>query len=413
MRLINTRTLELEQFGNAGLPSYAILSHRWEEEEVLFDDMTAAVSKVHLKHGYAKIAAFCSEAGSQGFGYGWVDTCCIDKTSSAELSEAINSMYKWYSESSKCHAYLSDVTKLRTESTFREDFCSSRWFTRGWTLQELLAPESLVFYNRDWNKLGSKWELQEFATAVTKIDRYHLLLRPTEASVAQKMSWASERQTTRTQDIAYSLVGLFDVNIPLLYGEGMNAFRRLQLEIIQQSDDESIFAWTQQDAFWADKPGTALFADLPANFKNSQDIVQAKVFPWSLRTPYVNTNKGLNFEMRRLKSDADDLVTAPQSQRQQYCDYVVPLNCKIEGAKNQAIVLYFNDSKIFWGESRVHRVHINNLDSIELTAPEQQTVISKKVLVVGHRELRSGLLKYPRDWKKSEEKLRRERRVLE
>jgi hypothetical protein len=179
----------------------------------------------------------------------WIDSCCIDKTSSAELSEAINSMFRWYQNAQVCYAYLSDVPAIEDLDHYRKDseFRRSKWFTRGWTLQELLAPEIVVFYNHDWVEIGTKALMSGVIRSITNIDRGFLMgeseIKP--ACVAQKMSWASRRKTTRLEDTAYCLMGLFDVNMPLLYGEGEKAFYRLQLEIIKNSSDESIFAWGQ------------------------------------------------------------------------------------------------------------------------------------------------------------------------
>ena len=240
MRLINTRTLQLEEFFDALVPKYAILSHTWEKGEVLFRDMED-LDKARAKPGFAKLQGACTLAASQGYDYIWVDTCCIDKSSSAELSEAINSMYKWYKGSRVCYAYLSDVEKA-------DQLEASRWFTRGWTLQELIAPRRVEFYTASWSSLGKKSD----SGLISPISRASLVdecvlsgvvdLRH-EVSVAKRMYWASKRKTTRKEDEAYCLMGLFDVNMPLLYGEGTKAFIRLQQEIAKVSEDQSILAW--------------------------------------------------------------------------------------------------------------------------------------------------------------------------
>ncbi|KAL2170614.1 hypothetical protein VTG60DRAFT_4627 [Thermothelomyces hinnuleus] len=154
MRLINTRTLHLEEFPRQDVPEYAILSHTWEKEEVLFSDM-ADLSRAREKAGFAKIQGACRMAAAHGHDYIWIDTCCIDKSSSAEVSsEAINSMYRWYERSEVCYAYLCDVKDPKDES----QLVSSRWFTRGWTLQELLAPNRVELYTADWSYIGGKYE---------------------------------------------------------------------------------------------------------------------------------------------------------------------------------------------------------------------------------------------------------------
>lgn len=242
MWLINASTLELEEFIGTEIPKYAILSHTWEEQEVSFKDMRSR-RKREAKKGFAKIKKTCRLALKDGLQYAWVDTCCIDKRSSAELSEAINSMFMWYQKSEICYAFLSD---LQPTSSLEDDFASRRWFSRGWTLQELIAPVKLYFYDSDWKNRGSKTRLAEKIATITRIDR-SVLEHTTELTclpVAEKMSWAAYRQTTRPEDLAYCLLGIFNINMPLLYGEGPRAFIRLQEEIIKTSNDLSIFAWT-------------------------------------------------------------------------------------------------------------------------------------------------------------------------
>ena len=243
-------------------------------------------------------------AKSRGFDWVWIDTCCIDKKSSAELSEAINSMFRWYAEAQECYAYLSDVRLTPGLQDFRKNFKQSAWFTRGWTLQELLAPADVILLDRAWYRIGTKQELLAEISAATGIGVQHLKDMRT-ASVATKMSWVSRRQTSRVEDIAYCLLGLFDVNMPLLYGEGRKAFLRLELEIIKKSDDESIFAWTHRSL----TEYSGLLALWPDGFADSADILTSVVAaPSALgtsfhynqmvvveRQPYSMTNKGLEF----------------------------------------------------------------------------------------------------------------------
>jgi hypothetical protein len=198
--------------------------------------------------------------------------CCIDKTSSAELSEAINSMYHWYRKADVCFAYLEDVPSAGTEFPL-SSMANSRWFSRGWTLQELVAPQIIEFYASDWKFLGTKEDSCDRLSSITGIHAEALRNQPVESfSIAQKMSWASRRTTTRPEDIAYSLLGLFNVSMPVLYGEGAKkAFARLQEEIMKDSDDQSLFAWTQSSV----EPTTlrGLLADSPADFAFSGTIV--------------------------------------------------------------------------------------------------------------------------------------------
>ncbi|EJF59842.1 hypothetical protein DICSQDRAFT_181632 [Dichomitus squalens LYAD-421 SS1] len=192
----------------------------------------------------SKIKQACSVARSHGYTLIWIDSCCIDKTSSSELSETINSMYRWYRDSHVCYAFLSDVVHggnpLAQDSHFRR----SRWFTRGWTLQELIAPRVVVFLSQEWVAFGTKATLATVIEEITGIDVVVLTLRRSldKVSVATRMSWASERITTRDEDRAYSLLGIFDIKMPALYGEGARAFIRLQEEILKRIPDQSILA---------------------------------------------------------------------------------------------------------------------------------------------------------------------------
>jgi hypothetical protein len=252
MRLLDTATLQLKEFIDDEQPrkmGYAILSHRWEDEEVLFADVQSGQAK--SRKGYAKLQGCCRIAREDGFRWVWIDTCCIDKSSSAELSEAINSMFRWYENASVCYAYLSDVQattfSASATATAKNPLESpSAWFYRGWTLQELLAPEEVVFYSREWIELGTKRTLSDALVRWTFIDPLALSKRRQlkSFSVAQRMSWAAKRKTTRLEDEAYSLLGLFDINMPLLYGEGRRAFARLQEQILARTNDMSILAWT-------------------------------------------------------------------------------------------------------------------------------------------------------------------------
>ncbi|KAI8625332.1 heterokaryon incompatibility protein-domain-containing protein [Xylariaceae sp. FL1651] len=241
MWLINTESLYLKEFSgdptDFQFPKYAILSHTWEGQEVSFQEMQNPEA-ARKKNGYQKIVQCCEIAKNEGLRWAWVDTCCIDKTSSAELSEAINSMFKWYEAATICYAYMSDIPY-----SFQTAWTASRWFERGWTLQELVAPFEVVFYDRLWNQLGTKRRLTKMLEAVTNIPA-EVLLDPSsrrKSSVAARMSWAKGRQTTRKEDRAYSLLGLFDINMPLLYGEGDKAFSRLHEGILNSIQDDSIF----------------------------------------------------------------------------------------------------------------------------------------------------------------------------
>jgi len=238
---------------------YAILSHRWFEDanhEILYADIqeidqsvigTLEDSRVNVvknaqyagctassKPGFRKLQGAARQALEDDYEYIWIDTCCIDKSSSAELSEAINSMFKWYRESEVCYAYLVDVSDA-TDTSEGSPFAASQWWKRGWTLQELLAPSKLKFFTSDWKVIGHREHLGTMIAGITGI-RPEVFEERSDLnmfSIAQRMSWASGRTTTRPEDIAYCLMGLFDVNMPILYGEGEKAFIRLQQEIIK------------------------------------------------------------------------------------------------------------------------------------------------------------------------------------
>ncbi|KAM5536695.1 hypothetical protein V8D89_009622 [Ganoderma adspersum] len=253
MRLLNTKTGEFESFGDPRQVRYAILSHVWsvdgteqtyEGTRRILADTPAGTTP--LSRYSDKIKRFCEVARQDGFEWGWVDSSCIDKSSSSELSEAINSMYDWYRYSGTCYCFLHDLHDIDTaDPTFCEEFGNSKWFTRGWTLQELLAPSVLLFLSSTWRVIGSKYTLASIVEIVTDIDHSILTFeQPLEAiSVARKMSWAASRTTTREEDEAYSLMGIFGVTIPISYGEGRYAFIRLQEEIVKHYPDQTIFAW--------------------------------------------------------------------------------------------------------------------------------------------------------------------------
>lgn len=261
MHLLNTKTLRLAEFFGDQVPQYAILSHTWDEEEVTFQDIQDPIRET--RKGFAKISSCCAQARKDELEWVWIDTCCIDKSSSAELSEAINSMYQWYRDASVCYVYLSDV---RSQGPFFDEgaFGAARWFTRGWCLQELIAPSELEFYANDWTEIGTKSSLKWNLTKATGIPLSILIGEsvPADYGVAERMSWASKRKTSRIEDTAYCLLGIFSVNMPLLYGEGSRAMLRLQEEILRHEEDHSIFLWQTPHSFLR----TGLFCDSPSYF---------------------------------------------------------------------------------------------------------------------------------------------------
>lgn len=371
MRLLDAQTLCFCDFFDQNTPPYAILSHTWGPDEVSFQDALAltgartapispdpATAEIARRAGWIKIVQTCELASRDGLRYVWVDTCCIDKTSSAELSEAINCMFGWYENAEVCYTYLADVPSRETWDLDSPggSFENSRWFTRGWTLQELVAPSRLVFYATDWSRIATRHELAMAVSSLTGIhwsflrdedvkdggDTSHAeeaqasqstspeqprlwdlidvagalpaRIRPRtrrsiaaslrSASIAERMSWAAKRQTTRVEDIAYCLLGIFGVHMPLIYGEGRQAFIRLQQEIMRQSDDMSILAWNlrfkgnqplkpirvQFSQFTAhpwkvysysprygrDCPSVGVLAESPASFLGCEDVIPSE-----------------------------------------------------------------------------------------------------------------------------------------
>ncbi|KAI5995882.1 heterokaryon incompatibility protein-domain-containing protein [Pisolithus albus] len=310
---------------------YAIVSHRWGPDgtEVSYEQMTGLMKmeeqereQVRQRDGYHKIIRSCEQAREDGYQWLWIDTCCIDKRSSTELSEAINSMYRWYQDAGVCYAYLNDVDEpamptKQNDSKFAQSNGWPEWFSRGWTLQELIAPKQVKFFNKDWVYIGNKRDLGFILHGITRIPRVVLRdgLAAKRLSVAQIMSWAADRETKRVEDRAYSLMGLFGVNMPMLYGEGGKAFQRLQLEIIRVSDDHSLFAWDPL----VPRTGSVL-AENPDDFRDCGHIekVEPDKFgdalveyiewktlgnPWYIRHNFrkISTNPAYRFRLARLR----------------------------------------------------------------------------------------------------------------
>lgn len=308
MRLLDSKTLRFQVFEGGTVPKYAALSHTWGDDETLFQDIERGVER--NSQGYRKILQTATQAAKDNIPYIWVDTCCIDKTSSAELSEAINSMYTWYRNAEVCYAYLSDVSYPADNahgSSTLQGFEESRWFTRGWTLQELLAPGRLLFFDRDWKTVGSKADLEEQVSKITGINVAALRGEDLRTfTVAQRMCWASKRVTTRVEDLAYCLLGIFDVNMPLLYGEGQKSFTRLQEVIMSSTEDQTLFAWKDPDL----PPGftTGLLARNPACFMESGVFSFTEI--WRRGVASEVTNKGIYTNLFLIPSDEMGIVRA-------------------------------------------------------------------------------------------------------
>lgn len=259
MRLMRTDTFEVVEIGR--IPHYAILSHRWEYEEITFKNLDpkalqdASFSSISrgLHSSARKLRSACMLAQNQGFAYIWVDTVCIDKSSSEELRMALNSMFKWYHEAAVCYTFFNDVLFAATGpdmfNSLHEERLGrpSEWFERGWTLQELVAPRKMEFYDAHWALMGNRNDLAEYVGKAARINPVYLNGKANyrNACNAVKMSWMAGRRTQMVEDIAYSLLGIFNVHLTPQYGEGIKAFSRLQDAIMSDfgTMDESLFAW--------------------------------------------------------------------------------------------------------------------------------------------------------------------------
>lgn len=217
------------------LPAYATLSHTWGKEEVSLQEAEAGAGK--NKAGWEKIEFCAEQAAVDGLEYFWVDTCCIDKNDAVELGAAINSMYRWYQNAARCYVFLPDVSKpndgVDDQRRWEESFRNSRWFTRGWTLQELIAPRLVDFFSLEGARLGSKLSLESQIYEITGIAKKALRGDAlSKFSIKERKSWAERRNTTVEEDAAYCLIGIFEVSMVPNYGEGQDhAFRRLNDEI--------------------------------------------------------------------------------------------------------------------------------------------------------------------------------------
>jgi hypothetical protein len=396
IRLIDTTTFQMRVFVGEKIPNYAILSHTWvDDEEVDFQEMTAiACDRRHpatLKSGYTKIRSTCEEARRHNIKYVWVDTCSIDKSSSAELSEAINSMFKWYRNAEVCYVFLSD---LEPGVDVEEAMKSCRWYKRGWTLQELIAPEDLRFYNRIWEFVGTKSDLKSTVSEITGVDQQVLkdcaVLQ--EIPVARRMSWASQRTTTRTEDLAYCLLGMFDVNMPLLYGEGDKAFIRLQEEIIKHSNDLSIF-WNfpstspgfserlappglRGGAFQQFYPGRDLFATAPKDFSESGGVSVPRFYAGDLVRAFAPTNNSVRFATAKF-----NLVRTTGNHPS--CYYIMDLQHIYGGSKYCLMVLEKIRPSLFvrlaLSLEECKAIPLVFPDSIDVSSPSEDAYIVSKI----------------------------------
>ena len=246
MRLINVHTLEFSEYSE-DVPKYAIASHRWKAgAEATIKDIRNK-RNTH-KDGYVKVGGFAKYVREHfcGVEWLWIDTCCVNQDSSQEVTKAVNSMFRWYSNAEVCLAYLADVTNEKDEREFRH----SKWFSRGWTLQELVAPTTVVFLSASWELIGHKgrdgWSEKQVAgdrgleidiARITGVPEYvlHNYSRSMSLSVEERLSWICGRETTEEEDMSYSLLGLFDVTMPVIYGEGAKRARERLMEEIRKA----------------------------------------------------------------------------------------------------------------------------------------------------------------------------------
>lgn len=318
MRLLSTKTFEVTPISEDEIPPYAILSHTWDKEEVTLQDMqgfgvklmsTASRNQlIKEKPALRKVLEAAKLAADEGHDWIWIDTCCIDKTSSAELSEAINSMYRWYQNSDICYVYLADATeevRRHPKRSFDKAIRKGRWITRGWTLQELIAPRKLSFYSQDWFFIGAKGDEHIMGPLIkaTGIDVGVLSgdIATHEVLIANRMRWASKRETRRQEDMAYCLMGIFGVNMPLLYGEGgVRAFIRLQNEILRATDDQTIFAWSRPPGERSTRGVSGLLAESPGYFQHAPNMHYRYMPGWyqsKSSIPWSMTNQGLMVQL--------------------------------------------------------------------------------------------------------------------
>jgi len=284
---------------------YAILSHCWstsEGDEIGFKEMMALGKEdgreaLQERPAYKKIVDSCNQAHRDGLLWLWVDTCCIDEP---DRAEALKLMYQWYQQATKCYAYLHDLVGNTLPTGIGDRM--PRWFFRGWTLQELVAPRVVLFFSQSWVLIGDKGTLRSALTKITKIPEQILAAErfphpddPCRPSAAQIMSWAADRETTKTEDRAYSLMGLFEVHMEMRYGEREGAFYRLQEAILTKYNDHSIFAW-----FGKERPGNVL-ADDPSDFGDSADVLgMDPAIAFNDSTPAAE--EGIRVEQRHAKA---------------------------------------------------------------------------------------------------------------
>lgn len=437
VRFINTETYELTNRAEP-YPEYAILSHRWitdvGKSEITFSDIKQGSRELvslsldprrrsrseEHSDSMNKIIDACVKAKAMNLHWLWIDTCCTRQDNPSEVEESINSMFTWYNEATVCYAILADVRwsgsrddpfkiisddRAPTNET-RAYRTHAEWFERGWTLQELLAPKRMEFYDRDWRRMGTKQELAGQIEQLTGIGRDYIksvtpLRTIKEASVATRMGWMAGRHTTRPEDIAYSLVGILDIQFKPSYGEGNSAFVRLEERLLETSTDESIFAWrrppgSQMTCFKtpvARQPGEfnipmfsksrwGLLAPSPDCFRGSNQIVTTGRTVERLGGGYRRTNQGVQFHASlKSGSDATNWLGLPRSKVRW------PLNCWAEkDGRKQTVVLSLVKAGDYYMREVTDKVDVD----------PKAKVADNKVMGIDQQITKSLVVKQPR-----------------
>jgi DNA polymerase III delta prime subunit len=258
MRLLHFDALGrpvLTDFHGKTIPPYAILSHRWSVSEILFNDFQSEAYR-EKEESYRKLAFCAKQAAQDKLQYFWVDTCCIDKWNLTELSKAINSMFQWYKNAARCYVFLSDVSVSTTTEPFQRSdweasFRTSAWFTRGWTLQELIAPVSVEFFSSEGRRIGDKTSLDLLIHEITNIPLAALHNCPLDQfPTSERERWAENRKTTEAEDTVYCLLGILGISMPTVYGEGQESARsRLLAEVEATHNTPSIIPFSRNPRF--------------------------------------------------------------------------------------------------------------------------------------------------------------------
>ncbi|USP80990.1 hypothetical protein yc1106_08264 [Curvularia clavata] len=291
MRLLHFDTLGrlvLTDFRGKPIPPYAVLSHRWSDSEILMEDIANEMYR-EREEGYKKLIFCAEQVARDELQYFWIDTCCIDRWNNNERSKAINSMFQWYKNAARCYVFLSDVsastststlTSTATESVLCRDWDvplrRSKWFTRGWTLQELIAPASVEFFSCEGQRIGDKTSLGQLLHSITGIPLAALRNCPLDQfSISERMRWVSGRETTETEDMVYCLLGLLGVSMPITYGERReSALERLQAEVEGADCAPSIIPFSRNKSFVGRELQLAeLEAKLFSNTQNSTSML--------------------------------------------------------------------------------------------------------------------------------------------